>query len=408
MSRHILYVSYDGMTDTLGQSQVLPYICGLTKHGYEFSLISCEKKEKYAANRHIIDKICSSNHIDWHPIVYHKSPPILSTIYDVWILQRSANQIHRKKSISLVHCRGYISALIGLNLKRKNSIPFLFDMRGLWADEKVDAGAWNQSKWMYKLVYEFFKLKEKQFFLEADHTVSLTKAGKEEIMTWDYMQDRSADKISIIPCCADIDHFSPVNVDEIEKEKWRTKLALGYHMVSYLGSIGTWYMLDEMLDFFVVYRSKFEDAKMLFITFDEHDRIRDAARQRGLESHIVIQGAQRQEVPTLLSLSTVSLFFIRPTYSKISSSPTKQAEIMAMGIPVVCNKGVGDTDRILEHYQAGIGLSEFTNKSYEIAIEQLGQASWNSQAIRAGAIEYFSLDQGVITYAKIYQDIMSV
>ncbi len=44
MTKQILYVSYDGMTDPLGQSQVLPYIEGLSKYGYQYTLISCEKK----------------------------------------------------------------------------------------------------------------------------------------------------------------------------------------------------------------------------------------------------------------------------------------------------------------------------------------------------------------------------
>ncbi len=55
--KEILYLSYDGMTDPLGQSQVLPYICGLAKHGYTFTLISCEKPQRFAANKHIIISI---------------------------------------------------------------------------------------------------------------------------------------------------------------------------------------------------------------------------------------------------------------------------------------------------------------------------------------------------------------
>ena len=42
-SKNILYLSYDGMTDPLGQSQVLPYLIGLTKEGFTFHIISFEK-----------------------------------------------------------------------------------------------------------------------------------------------------------------------------------------------------------------------------------------------------------------------------------------------------------------------------------------------------------------------------
>ena len=43
----VLYISYDGMTDPLGQSQVIPYIEGLSKLGYQFTLISFEKTDRF-------------------------------------------------------------------------------------------------------------------------------------------------------------------------------------------------------------------------------------------------------------------------------------------------------------------------------------------------------------------------
>jgi hypothetical protein len=70
--KNILYISYDGMTDQLGQSQVLPYLCGLGKLGYTFTLLSCEKAEKYHQNKTVIEKICAENNIDWQPIFYTK------------------------------------------------------------------------------------------------------------------------------------------------------------------------------------------------------------------------------------------------------------------------------------------------------------------------------------------------
>ena len=44
-----LYISYDGMTDPLGRSQVLPYLQGLSERGHEITLLSCEKPARMAA-----------------------------------------------------------------------------------------------------------------------------------------------------------------------------------------------------------------------------------------------------------------------------------------------------------------------------------------------------------------------
>ena len=110
------------MTDQLGQSQVLPYIIELSKKGFRFTLISCEKKEKFEKNKDLIRAICSENNIDWQPIAYHKWPPVFSTIWDIYAIRKLALQLHIKKNFSLLHCRGYISSLVGLTFKRKFGI----------------------------------------------------------------------------------------------------------------------------------------------------------------------------------------------------------------------------------------------------------------------------------------------
>ena len=404
MTKNILYISYDGMTDPLGQSQVLPYISGLSKHGYNFTLISCEKPERFENNKAVIEKICSENGIDWRPLTYHKSPPILSTIWDVNQIQKLAYRLEEEKSFVLVHGRGYISALIGLGLKRRYGVKFLFDMRGLWADEKVDAGAWRLDHPIYRLVYTFFKKKEKAFFLEADHTVSLTHRGKQEIQSWDYMHDVS-DNMTVIPCCADMDLFDFDKLSHPQVQQWKNKLKMsdGDFVVSYLGSIGTWYMLDEMLDFFKVLKSRWKNAKFLFITHDEHERIHSEAIKRGIENDIIIQCASRMEVPILLSLSQLSLFFIRPTYSKLASSPTKQAEIMAMGIPLVCNAGVGDTDTLVQKYRAGYVIKNLIESEYLSTVNEIDLGHFERNKLRLGAIDYASLEEGVRRYSIVYR-----
>ena len=92
-------------------------------------------------------------------------------------------QLHKKYGLSLIHCRSYISALIGLSFKKKKRyLLFVFDMRGFWADERVDGGLWNLDNLLYRWVYNFFKKKEQSFLLYSDHSVSLTHAGKIDII----------------------------------------------------------------------------------------------------------------------------------------------------------------------------------------------------------------------------------
>lgn len=404
----VLYVSYDGMTDPLGQSQVLPYLTGLAAAGYRITLISCEKPDRFAKHRPLIKSLTSAAGIDWHPLPYTKSPPVLSTLADVRRMRKAAVRLHKQKRFGLVHCRSYVGSLVGLYLKEKHKVPYLFDMRGFWPDEKVDAGAWNLKNPLYKAVYGYFKQKEKAFVQQADHIISLTHRGVEEMKSWKHVQPRPG-SVTVIPCCVDTALFDRTAVTEAERQAMKTELKIreGDAVISYLGSIGTWYMLNEMLDFFSVFKTKVPDARLLFITQDEHERIRSVAAEKGLSpADVLIRGAARKEVPVLLSLCRYSVFFIRPTYSKAASSPTKQGELMAMGMPVICNTGVGDTDGIVNGCQSGVLVNGFAAGAYEAAVDALLTTSFQPQAIRQHAIEYFSLQKGVDKYKEVYRRIV--
>ena len=407
MAIPVLYISYDGMTDSLGQSQVIPYLIGLTKKGYSFTLISCEKKEKFTQHKNKIQAILNDNNIIWQPVSYTKKPPILSTIYDINKIKRLAIQLHQKNNFSIVHCRSYIAALVGLELKKKYNLKFVFDMRGLWADERVDGKLWNLKNPVYKTVYDYFKQKEKAFLENADYTISLTYNAKNEILSWENIRNHPI-KIAVIPCCADLDVFNKNNIQEDKTQVFRNELKITKDdfVLLYLGSIGTWYLLEEMMEFFSVLKKTIPNAKFLFVTKDEHNRILKTAEKFGVQDAIILRGGDREEIPYLIFISNFSVFFILPSYSKKASSPTKQGEIMAMGVPVICNTNVGDTDKIVKDYNSGILINDFSASSYQQAIDKM-KSNFNTQEIIDGAKDYFSLENGVEKYAQVYEIVLS-
>jgi glycosyltransferase involved in cell wall biosynthesis len=390
------------MTDPLGQSQVIPYIEGLSAAGYRFTILSCEKPANYLKRSALIRNKLDASGISWEPLFYTKRPPVVSTVYDYLRLRWTARRLVSRKKIRLIHCRSYIAALVGLSLLRRPGVPFIFDMRGFWADERVDAGIWKLSNPVYSAVYRFFKRKEKAFLAGAAAVVSLTYRAKNEMLSWKGIRPELA--IDVIPCCVDTALFDPAAID---RNQWRSRyqIAEDEFVVSYLGSIGTWYMLDEMLDFFACVRTRKPNARFLFITQNEHELIRARAAAKAIPADaLMIVPAERNDVPGILSISNMSVFFILPAYSKMSSSPTKQGEIMAMGIPVICNSGVGDTDKIVRDYHAGVVLNGF---DFSALPDNLLDREFDPAAIRDGAFDYFSLANGVQRYRAIYERILN-
>ena len=409
-AKKILFITYDGLTDQLGQSQILPYIKGLSKMGYQFTILSCEKPDKLLELGSLIKGLCDEDDISWISVPFTNKFPIVSKINDRWQLKQKAIYLQKSIGFNMTHCRSYVSAEIGLYLKRKYGVKFLFDMRGLWADEKVDGGNWNQDNPIFRYVYKSYKKKEKQFLEEADYTISLTYAAEKEIKSWKHIANNPV-KIEVIPCCVDTNLFSSEAKHfhnqrmEISKE---VGIKEGDFVVGYIGSIGTWYMLDEMLDFFKRLLGKKPSAKFLVVTGDLHAHIREKAVQKDIDlDSIIIRKAQRKQVPYYISLMNFSLFFIRPTYSKISSSPTKLAEIIALGVPVVTNAGVGDLNEIVLNNKLGIIISGFNTSSYDVAIENILQHSFDGESIKTVAREKFDISVALKKYEEVYKVILN-
>ncbi|MCO4815181.1 MAG: glycosyltransferase [Flavobacteriales bacterium] len=403
--KKVLYVSYDGMTDPLGQSQVLPYISGLSKEGYEFHLISFEKEDKFNIHKDHIQSICDESGIKWHPQDYKNEGGLKKTIKQVRRMKRVVRYLQEKHNFDIVHCRSYISALSGLALKRKHNVKFVFDMRGFWANERIDGNIWTLSNPIFKRIYNYFKKKEIEFLSEADYTISLTENGRDEINSWKAFQSKKP-PIQIIPCCVNLDLFNPENTTTIQISEAKKRLGIepNQFVLGYVGSIGTWYMLPEMLDYFKVLKRKNNNAVFLFISGENPKHIMNEVEKKGIDqASIFIQSVLHKEVPLHISLFDESIFFIRASYSKKASSPTKQGEIMAMGIPLICNAGVGDTDRIVEKYHSGKIISEFSDEAYSIAIDDNG--TFNRERTMEGAREYFSLKEGVKNYLNVYKAI---
>ena len=408
MQKKILFISYDGMTDPLGQSQVIPYLQGLSKKGFQFYLLSCEKPEAFEKNKDAVNKILDGYSIEWHPIPYTKKPPVLSTLKDILHLRKKATQIHRQYTIDMVHTRPGIPALVGLMMKKKFGIKFLHDIREFYADSRVEGGIWNIKNPLYRIIYNYFKEKEKEEVKLCDGIVCLTHAA--EKITKALPEYKQAIQIKVIPCSVDLDLFDPTSVNNEQKLQLKNELGIKENdlVISYLGSIGGWYMTNEMIRFCKLLADKKPAAKFLFISPHLHDVIAAEAAKHGLTAErIIVKHAKRNEVPALLSLSNYSLFFIKPCYSKLSSSPTKHGEIMAMGIPVITNSGVGDVKEIVEKYQSGFVVNEFTDEAFGNVIDKmLLQNSFNRLMTRKGAEEFYDLNKAVELYNEIYNEIL--
>ena len=387
----VLYLTYDGLTDPLGQSQILPYLCGIADSGYSVTIVSFEKKVRFGATKNQISIICNAHKLDWVPLIYHKTPPILSTLFDLYRLRRYALKLHKRKNFSIVHCRSYITALLGLWLKNEYSIKFIFDMRGFWVDERVEGGLWNLKNPLYKSVYKFFKRKEKEFIHRADSVIVLTNAAEKELVNWNLNSS-----ITIIPCCVDLKQFDPKRFNINDRNKLREELGIAVddYILLYLGSLGTWYLYSDMVSYFQKLKKQKPNARFLFIT-------QDIEKIEG-NREFIARTVSRDEIPKYIFACDASICFIKPSFSKKGSSATKMAEVLAMGLPLVTNTGWGDVDFLKRHVN---NLFVVDNNHQELI-----NTDWSAQLHKGRTeffIDYFSLETGIQKYCRVYDILKS-
>jgi glycosyltransferase involved in cell wall biosynthesis len=382
----------------VGASQILPYIKGLSKNGTRFFVISFEKPDRLDEGRQRVQTELDESGIVWWTFGYTKRPPVLSTMFDLRKMKKAAKQICNENKVDFIHARSYISGLAAHHIFKKKQIPFLFDMRGFWADERIDGGIWNLRNPIYKVIYRFFKRKEKQMLVDAQQVVSLTFAGK-DVLTNDWGIDSS--KIEVIPCAADYNHFArPENaVLDRARTKYNLPKIVGKTLI-YTGSTGTWYMLREMADFYGIFRNHFPQSRFVLCVNEVSEAVKAIEQQFPNEVH-VFERVARNEMPQMLSLADFSIMFIKPSFSKKASSPIKLAESLAVGVPAICNVGVGDLGSV-ENDGFGLLIRNFSPEAYSAICQKIAAIPFESTNLRSASSEMYELSNNIARYQNLY------
>jgi glycosyltransferase involved in cell wall biosynthesis len=383
----VLYITYDGLLEPLGQSQVLSYLRGLSGR-HRVHIVSFEKSHDWhSAERNRVERLVRDSGITWHPLRYHKRPTAPATSYDILAGITLGARLVRRNELRVIHARSYVPSVMALAIKRLTGAKYVFDMRGLWADERVDGGIWPAGGTLYQVAKRF----ERRFLLEADHIVSLTHAAVREIEGWGI----PLPPISVIPTCADLERFVP-------GEPRSGPITLGY-----VGSAGTWYRFDAVARAFLSLRTHCPDARLLVVNRGQHELIRGELAAAGVSSDAFeILALSHSDVPGAVRRMDLGVFFYRPSPSRVACAPTKLGEFLGCGIPCITNSGVGDSADVLRRHGVGTAIDEFDDASIESAIRgtlPLVRDPRVAQRCVDAAHAEFSLANGTEKYHQVYE-----
>jgi glycosyltransferase involved in cell wall biosynthesis len=390
----VLYVSYDGVLEPLGQSQVVAYLEGLAA-GHRIHLVSFEKAGDWSDTRRrdeIAVRLRKAG-IGWHPRRYHKRFSVLTTAYDIGIGTLTALWLRLRHRLRVLHSRSDVATLMAWIVARTTGARLIFDMRGFWADERVEAGLWPAGGRLHRIGRWF----ERRFLRSADHVVSLTRAGVRVLDRQSWLQGRMP-PTTVIPTCSDLRRFRPEPQDR----------PAGF-VFGYVCAIGTWQLFDEAARCFTLLRRMREDARMLIVNRSDHAYIRERLVAARIPMDAVeLRSADHGEMPSLMTRMSAGVIFNRATPAKQASTPTKLGEYLGCGIPCLSNTGVGDVAEILESERIGVAIDAYDDATLESGLRRLLALTVEPDIAGrcvAAAQKYFSLERGVAAYDAIYREL---
>lgn len=404
-----LYLCYFGLREPLVQTQVLPYLRELIKGGVAVHLLTFEPEpnSRWTAEAVAQERArLAGEGISWRHLTYHKSPSLPATLYDIGAGARLAAKIVRAHRIQVIHARSHVAAAMGALAKKMTGARLIFDIRGLLAEEYVDAGVWPPGG----LLYRQTKIAERQLLRAADAFVVLTNRARRLLFDTDSDRDARGRPIEVIPCCVDLQRFRAATT------KTRAELRGEFdfedrRVIVYVGALGGWYMTDEMADFLIAAHKQDASTFSLILTQSKPEMIEGRLRAAGLgDNDSLIRRVAPAEIPAYLAAADVALSFIKPCHSKIASSPTKIAEYLAAGLSVVSNAEIGDLDELIETDRVGVIVREFNEAAYLRALEEIAALRGEPDAerrCRDSAVRRFDLETvGGAAYRRLYRRLL--
>jgi glycosyltransferase involved in cell wall biosynthesis len=392
---HTLYICYLSLDEPLVQSQVLPYLRELVGGGVKVSLLTFEKnlKQTSADELAAAQQALAAAGITWSFLPYHKTPSIPATLYDVIAGAMRTVRMVRREGIEVLHARAHIPMAMILIARRLVRCQTVFDLRGLIAEEYVDAGIWQEGSPPFKAI----KSIERAGLSHAHQIVVLTRRMREWLTKFD---PKSANKITVIPCCVDRTRFAAA-----------VPRASRFELV-YAGSVVGLYLVEEMARFFLALKALRPEAMFRILTHGPRDPVSAVLHRVGIdEQDFEIVAINPDDIPQNLNRAHLGISFRKPTFSQIAASPTKIAEYLAAGVPVVSNAGTGDVDELLQSERVGLIVRSFDDASLAEAAAQAVMLTEDPQTearCRKAAADYFDLSEiGGKRYQELYERIAS-
>lgn len=392
----ILYITFTGLGSPLGYSQVVRPLSALAARGLRYRILSLEN-ELDLADPDFVARV--RDRLEAHGIVWDALPYGPSRAANVRAAVAKVLTLPRPR---LVHARGYHSALAALTLRAARGVPYVFDTRGYWVDERLDANAWFTTQ----LRLSTARSVERRLYRNARAIVMLTEVAASDVRHHVFGRWTGC-PVRCIPTAVDYDDFAfrfgaPIP-DEARPLEHR--LVLGH-----VGSINAAYRMEETLTLARAVLDRRADAHLLCLTRQGDEMRAQLARARIDPARTTVRAVPHDRVAGWLRAMDWGFVLREDTFANRAAMPTKLGELFATGVHPIAWGGNDDVRRWVQRAGSGIALADLDAASLEAAADDIASRPIEPEPLRRArerTYEHFSLDRCVDAYEALLREVLA-
>jgi glycosyltransferase involved in cell wall biosynthesis len=400
--RRVLYVTTDGLLQPLGHSQIVRVVEALARRGFAYDILSLERAadvERAGAVEKLSAQLSAAG-VGWIRRPYDASGGAKAAGKNAARLVFETSRLAASRSYWLTHARAFHGGVSARAAKLAAGVPFLYDARSYWIDERLDEGRWFTNPAALALA----RALERRVFADAAAVVTLTELQADDVRQGKFGRP-GGKPIVCIPTCADYSEFKPGkpaefrNVPPELRARLEGKLVLGF-----IGSINRSYLMEESAALAARVLAARPDAFVLATSPQQKEYAELFARHGIPPERYHVQRVEHWAMPEWMTLVDWALLLLDSTPAKRASVPTKLAEFFAAGVRVVqygCNPEVSEWVR---KSGGGVVLDGVDPTALEAAAMLIAKGHVvDAEQMRARTEGHFSLASGVERYAQILE-----
>lgn len=366
----LTYITIDSLSEGVGSSQITPLISRLSKAGLKINLISYEKSKQYSELADYFNLIG----VSWTARPFGANGFIGG-------MGRINNLRREIPETNLIHARSDIPAVSGIASRKA---PVLWDVRSLWADQKVMI----QKNLLNKTLYRSYRELER---IAGHKSLGMSTLTSAVVPVLEQRNRRLPYLRTVVSTAVDLDKF-----------QLSPKLPLKMRAL-FSGTYNDYYDLQLSALFMVELRSQIE-------TETHWARPNESQREKiNVGEERVIFSTQAEMARLIPNYSFgVSVCKMNAGPSLTAAMPTKIGEFLACGRPIVVNKGLGDMDNFIKEFDAGVILDGHSDNLKQSATQLIHLILDPETPIRCRALaeKYFSMDVGAKKYLDLYSKML--